>query len=131
MPLVEGMEGGLQCHLPYSAMERLRSDKAFQKLFSQGERVQHPLVTLLYSPAVGPGVRAGFCVSKKFGGAVKRNRLKRRLREACRKQLAPCFEGAWEIVCLPRRRAAEVDFAALCQALGELLIRAGIAKESG
>jgi ribonuclease P protein component len=109
-------------------MERLRGEKDFQRIFSTGERVQHPLVTLLFVPGEANGVRVGFCVSKKFGGAVKRNRLKRRLRESARWQLARAeVTGAWDIICLPRLRATEADFASLCGAWQELLIRAGIA----
>jgi ribonuclease P protein component len=110
-------------------MERLRGEKDFQRVFSSGERVQHPLVTLLFAPGETHRVRVGFCVSKKFGGAVKRNRLKRRLRESGRWQLSRAeIAGAWDIICLPRARAAEADFASLCTAWQDLLARAGIVK---
>jgi ribonuclease P protein component len=128
IPLIGEVGEGLKRRLPGSGMERLRSDKDIQKLFSRGQRVQHSLVTLLYSPSSGNGIRVGFCVSKKFGGAVKRNRLKRRLREACRRQLPPASGGAWEVVCLPRQGAVGADFVALCRALQEVLVQAGIVK---
>lgn len=112
-------------------MERLRGEKDFQRIFSSGERVQHPLVTLLYAAGEAEGVRVGFCVSRRFGGAVKRNRLKRRLRESGRRQLSQAeIAGAWDIICLPRSRAIEADFASLCGAWQELLIRAGMVKDS-
>jgi len=112
-------------------MERLRGEKDFQRIFSSGERVQHPLVTLLFVPGRTDRVRVGFCVSKKFGGAVRRNRLKRLLRESGRRLLSRGgIIGAWDIICFPRSRAAEADFVSLCQAWQEALLQAGIVKDS-
>ena len=44
--------------------------------------------------AASPGPRFGFTVTKKLGGAVVRNRIRRRLREAVRLHLAETTESA-------------------------------------
>jgi ribonuclease P protein component len=67
--------------------------------------------------------RFGFSVSSRVGGAVVRNRVKRRLREIARK--APMKSG-WDIVVIARPTAAGADFKALDQMLARLLTRAHV-----
>ena len=75
--------------LPSSA--RLKSRKVISRLFSEGQHVfQYPFkLVYLYiqDPEASETVRMGVSVSKKrFKSAVKRNLVKRRTREAYRKQ---------------------------------------------
>ena len=74
--------------------------------------------------------RVGITVSKKLGGAVVRNRVRRRLREVYRlheEQFAP----GWDIVIVARSRCIKADFAALTKAYLSLADKAGILKEEG
>jgi ribonuclease P protein component len=62
------------------------------------------------------GPRLGVTATKALGGAVVRNRIKRRLREAFRMHrsgLAP----QWDIVINPRRSAVDASFKEIEQAL--------------
>ena len=56
---------------------------------ARGFRVAHDgvVVQAVRSDRAGAGARAGFTATKKIGGAVARNRAKRRLREAARQTL--------------------------------------------
>lgn len=57
--------------------------------------------------------RIGFTVSKKVGGAVVRNRARRRLREAAR-QVAPSFiQSGYDYVVISRQGAATCEFSVL------------------
>ena len=47
--------------------------------------------------------RFGFTCSKKVGNAVRRNRAKRRLREAARLALVPVARPGWDYVLIGRR----------------------------
>jgi ribonuclease P protein component len=58
------------------------------------------------------GARVGFTVSKALGGAVQRNRIRRRLREAVRLGNFPTG-GAVDVVINPKRSALTADFGAL------------------
>jgi ribonuclease P protein component len=58
------------------------------------------------------GLRIGFTVGKALGGAVQRNRIKRRLREAVR--LGGFSPGvATDVVINPKRSALAADFSDL------------------
>src|SRR5262249_31353201 len=62
--------------------ERLTGSGDFQSLFQRGKRVDRSSLIVLWAEA--PARRVGFAVSRQVGGAVKRNRVRRRLREAYR-----------------------------------------------
>jgi ribonuclease P protein component len=65
-----------------SKAERIKGKKEIRELFSSGRRVHFSEFLLIYLPAPKP--KAGFITSKKMGTAVKRNRIKRIMREAYR-----------------------------------------------
>lgn len=66
--------------------EKLKSKKLIEKLFREAERkYQHPLRLLYLAVDMDTTTKAGFTVSTKtFKKAVKRNRIKRLMREAYR-----------------------------------------------
>jgi ribonuclease P protein component len=70
-----------------------------------------------------PPTRIGFSVSRRVGGAVVRNQVKRRLREIVRKRLSHVAPG-WDIVITARASAAEAEYGALEEDLRETFSRA-------
>jgi len=64
---------------------RLLRHADFDRVYKQGKRhfATHLTVFYLWRTAAG-GARVGFTVGRALGGAVERNRMKRRLREAVR-----------------------------------------------
>ena len=69
--------------------------------------------------------RVGITVSKKLGGAVVRNRVRRRLREVYRLHEAQ-FTPGWDIVVVARTRTVTADFDRLTHAYLSLAKKAGI-----
>jgi ribonuclease P protein component len=67
--------------------------------------------------------RIGFSVSRRVGGAVVRNRVKRRLREIARNHLSHVAPG-WDIVITARASAAEAEYRALAEDARETFSRA-------
>ncbi len=72
--------------------------------------------------------RVGVTVSKKLGGAVVRNRVRRRLREVYRLQ-ENLFSPGWDIVVVARSRCITADFEKLTRAYLALAEKAGILEE--
>jgi ribonuclease P protein component len=52
-------------------------------VFERGKRLERPAFVMLWNPTPGKQ-QTGFTVSRQIRGAVKRNRARRRLREAYR-----------------------------------------------
>ena len=61
----------------------------------------------------GSHVGEGFTATKKIGGAVQRNRAKRRLREASRRLLARYGRPGWDYVFIAREATLEVGWSRL------------------
>jgi ribonuclease P protein component len=72
------------------------------------------------TPAAGPTSRFGISVKKALGGAVVRNRIKRRIREIIRRNRTEIPTG-WDIVIHPRSAVAKAAFAPLQAELVRLL----------
>lgn len=71
---------------------------------------KRPLAT---APIVFEGPRFGFTVTRKIGGAVERNRIRRRLREALRIMDTALMRPNFDYVVVARKSAAERSFADL------------------
>lgn len=78
---------------------KIKKNADFQKIFNKGKKVFSPYITFLYFN--GGKLSMGLAVSKKHGGAVKRNRIKRLLREAFRAECGE-LEKPCSIILIPK-----------------------------
>lgn len=97
----------------------------FQAVYRGGER-RSSQQFLAFCRANGlEGSRFGVSVKKALGGAVVRNRIRRRIREVVRRNYSEIPTG-WDIVIHPRASVAGAEFARLESELTRLL--RGLAK---
>jgi ribonuclease P protein component len=97
---------------------RLLKHADFERVYKQGQRHFGRLMTVFFlTREAGTGARIGFTVSRAFGGAVERNRLRRRLREAARRHRAALY-GDVDVVVNPKRSAVQVNFDELSREMG-------------
>jgi ribonuclease P protein component len=75
-----------------------------------------------------PVIRIGFTASRKVGGAVARNRAKRRLRAAADRVLPERGAPGWDLVLIARQGTGDRPFAELTTDLGRALDRLGAAR---
>lgn len=71
-------------------------------------------MTVFYLRQAEGGARVGFTVGRVLGGAVQRNRIKRRLREAVRLHRS-LLKGSVDVVINPKKSARTVEFPILLE----------------
>ena len=102
---------------------RLRRPDQFRRARRDGRTVTTPLLTLNVVAGRRRRTRCGFVVGKLFGTAVRRNRAKRRVREAVRLAL-PAIVPGYDLVFVARSlEVLTAPFTALQQAVEQLLRR--------
>jgi ribonuclease P protein component len=109
---------------------RLLKHSDFERVYKQGRRHFSSHMTVFYlrraegdssTGAVGEkGARIGFTVGRVLGGAVERNRIKRRLREAVRLRRA-VLKGAVDVVINPKKSVLTLEFSVVLEEVGRAL----------
>lgn len=101
---------------PRSARLLRRSD--FERVYRGGKKHFTGSMTVFFlrrDPPQG-GPRIGLTVGRALGGAVVRNRIRRRMREAVRLSLGDLQISA-DLILHPRKSVLDMDFVALCSAV--------------
>ncbi len=99
--------------------ERVRKRKDYQRIYQQGVRINLPnFVVILHCNQLGLR-RLGVVAGKKTGNAVKRNRIKRLVREFFRlnKERLPYSK---DIVIIVKRKIPFLKYKDVCGELGGL-----------
>jgi ribonuclease P protein component len=108
---------------PHAA--RLLKHSDFDRVYKQGRRHFSSHLTVYYLRANAPpktNARIGFTVGKVLGGAVQRNRIKRRLREAVRLRRTLLQDsGAIDVVINPKKSVLKLEFSLVLEEVGRAL----------
>ena len=99
------------CRFPRDA--RLLKHAAFDRVYREGRRIFSGNLTVFFrdrdAAESSGGARVGFTVGRALGGAVERNRLRRRMREAVRYKLA-LLSVPVDVVINPKKTALTAGF---------------------
>jgi ribonuclease P protein component len=94
---------------------RLLRHADFERVYKQGRRHFAAHMTVFYLPQEeSAGLRVGFTVGRVLGGAVERNRIKRRLRE-CVRLCRPVPGPAMDVVINPKKTSRTAQFTVLIE----------------
>ena len=98
---------------------RLLRKSEFDAVYSTGKRRSNSHFTAFFRANERPLSRFGFSIKKALGGAVVRNRMRRRMREIvrCHRQEIP---AGWDIVIHPKSKVEKTAFVLLTQELLQL-----------
>lgn len=107
---------------------RLRRSTDFARVRQQGHVNKHHKMLLSFVKNEREHNRYGFVVSKKVGGAVIRNRVKRRLREAVY-QIHPLLQQGYDIVIIARPAIVEQPFTEILRIYSTLCATAKLVEE--
>jgi ribonuclease P protein component len=103
--------------LPFPKSAKLLKHSDFQHVYKTGRRHFSGLLTAFYVVRDTPdlsGPRIGITVSRALGGAVVRNRIKRRMREAIRFHL-PELTATVDVVFNPKKLVLGAEFSSIEQ----------------
>lgn len=101
---------------------RLRKSSDFALARRRGRSWADHRLALVARANDSDATRFGFSVSKRIGNAVKRNKVKRRLKSAA---IATPVASGLDLVVIARQGAKEADYYELRRSLRRLLKRAG------
>jgi ribonuclease P protein component len=104
---------------------RLKRRSDFRRVFRAGTSVANrQFVLYIYRRKEEGPPRVGVSVSKKLGKAVKRNRIRRLIKEAIRQYLIEEIPDGIDLVVLARQPAATMDFSQIRSSLNHLFKKA-------
>jgi ribonuclease P protein component len=98
-------EVGDETRFRIAKRQRIRSGLDFERIYAAGQRIGDRFLLIFGTENDRNETRFGLSVSRKHGNAVKRNRLKRLLREAFRLSQHELPSGL-DLVLIPRQNAA-------------------------
>lgn len=106
----------------------IKSSREFSYIIKNGSGLNSPFFIFYFKKSDRPS-EFGVCAGKKLGGAVVRNRVKRRLREILR-FFSPRLNFSGSLVIVARKAAVNADFLTLKKTFLDLADKLGIISSS-
>jgi ribonuclease P protein component len=107
---------------PFTKADRILKRHEFVALAKSGRRIQNENFIAVFAPSRDERSRLGVTVTKKVGKAVKRNRIKRLVREFFRLN-RQFISGAWDINIIAKNQIADISSEQAYRALQNIFNR--------
>lgn len=128
-PEVDGTAGRQRATQRLGKAQRLVQTSLFQETYAQGRRWIGRFMVLWLREGEGAALRLGVVSGRKVGPAVERNKARRRLREAYRRNRS-LLVGPFDVILVARKGASGAPWDALVTELLSLARQAGLMKEA-
>lgn len=102
---------------------RLRKKEDFNRAYRYGKSIAGQFLVLYYRSNGQGNTRIGFSVSRKIGKATVRNRVKRLIREICRKHMQEFLQG-FDLIFIARPKIKGIRYALVEQEMVRLCKKA-------
>lgn len=106
---------------------RLKRRSHYAYTYKKGKWVSQGRLLLVYAFSKSQNPQIGFSVGKKFGKAVRRNRLRRQLKE-CARELLPRIKGGYNCIFVAKEGLTD-NYAKLYSLVTKLLADADLLKD--
>jgi ribonuclease P protein component len=111
-------------------LQKIRTSAQFRNVYESGRKFTDPFFHIFIVPGRDEIVRFGITATRRLGGAVIRNRIKRVLRESMR-QLSPVILPGFDVVILARPLMSKMKEPTVRSHLMKIFRQAGVLPESG
>lgn len=103
---------------------RLKKNYQYNYVYKHAESVADKVLVLLYCKSNNTQTKVGFSVGKKYGHAVERNAIRRKLKAAA-ETFMPRVKCGYNIIFVPRVQS-DYDYWQILSAMEKLLNKAGL-----
>lgn len=103
---------------------RLKKNYQYNYVYKHAESIADKRLVLLYCKSNNPQTKVGFSVGKKYGHAVERNAIRRKMKAAA-ETLVPRIKGGYNLIFVPRIQP-NYDYWQILDAMEKLLNKAGL-----
>ena len=103
---------------------RLKKKYQYNYVYKHAKSVADKNFVMLFCKSNNEISQAGFSISKKFGNAVRRNKIRRQLKAAVADYM-PKVKPHYNIVFIPRK-SESYDYADVTQSVTSLLCKSGL-----
>ncbi len=103
-------------------MEVIKKNQEFQLIFEKGHSIHGRYLVVYFLHNAGLTNRFGICVGKKLGNAVRRNYLKRLLREAVRVITFPDQVG-WDMLLIAKKQILNASLNGIIDEIQHILFK--------
>jgi ribonuclease P protein component len=118
--------GGQEPRVRFGRAHRLVVGWQYQRAFREGRSLRGAHVVAYAHHVPGESSRLGIIASRKVGGAVQRNRAKRRLREVTRALWPRVAQDGRQVVLIALPDVPTVEFERLTQDVTQLMQQLGV-----
>lgn len=105
-------------------MEVIKKNKEFQVIFEKGHSIQGRYLVVYFLRNPNQTNRFGICVGKKLGKAVRRNYIKRLLREAISVVSFPeQTQAGWNVLLVAKKQILNASLAGIIDEIQHILLK--------